>query len=150
MERMIKMIMDILELLRTNSFLKILLIAVALDTILGVLRAIKYGKFNSAFGIDGAIRKVAMLISVIALMAVDVIIHINALFMVPEQYIKILGITKLGMSEFFCLLFILYEAVSILKNMTLLEIPVPARIRHFIEKFLHDMTDEMDNLPGKE
>ena len=141
---------QILDLLNSNSFLKILLIAITLDTVLGVLRAVKYGKFNSAFGIDGAIRKVAMLISIIALMAVDVIVHFNLLFMVPEEYIKVLGITKLGMSEFFCLLFILYETVSILKNMTLLEIPVPARIRVFFEKFLHDMTDEMDNLPGKE
>lgn len=144
------MLPQILDLLNSNSFLKILLIAITLDTVLGVLRAVKYGKFNSAFGIDGAIRKVAMLISIIALMAVDVIVHFNLLFMVPEEYIKVLGITKLGMSEFFCLLFILYETVSILKNMTLLEIPVPARIRVFIEKFLHDMTDEMDNLPGKE
>lgn len=144
------MLMHIIDLLNSNSFLKILLIAVTLDTILGVLRAVKYGKFNSAFGIDGAIRKVAMLISIVALMAVDVIVNINALFMVPEEYIKILGITKLGMSEFFCLLFILYETVSILKNMTLLEIPVPAKVRRFIEKFLKDMTDEMDNLPGKD
>lgn len=144
------MLMHIIDLLNSNSFLKILLIAVTLDTILGVLRAVKYGKFNSAFGIDGAIRKVAMLISIVALMAVDVIVNINALFMVPEEYIKILGITKLGMSEFFCLLFILYETVSILKNMTLLEIPVPAKVRRFIEKFLKDMTDEMDDLPGKD
>lgn len=144
------MLMHIINLLNSNSFLKILLIAVTLDTILGVLRAVKYGKFNSAFGIDGAIRKVAMLISIVALMAVDVIVNINALFMVPEEYIKILGITKLGMSEFFCLLFILYETVSILKNMTLLEIPVPAKVRRFIEKFLKDMTDEMDDLPGKD
>ena len=144
------MLMHIIDLLNSNSFLKILLIAVTLDTILGVLRAVKYGKFNSAFGIDGAIRKVAMLISIVALMAVDVIVNINALFMVPEEYIKILGITKLGMSEFFCLLFILYETVSILKNMTLLEIPVPAKVRRFIEKFLKDMTDEMDDLTGKD
>ena len=137
-------------LLSSNSFLKILLVAITLDTILGVLRAVKYGKFNSAFGIDGAIRKVAMLVSIIALMAVDVIVNINVLFMVPEEYIKFLGITKLGMSEFFCLLFILYEFVSILKNMTLVEIPVPARIRGYIEKILEDMTDEMDNLPGKD
>ena len=144
------MLMHIIDLLNSNSFLKILLIAVTLDTILGVLRAVKYGKLNSAFGIDGAIRKVAMLISIVALMAVDVIVNINALFMVPEEYIKILGITKLGMSEFFCLLFILYETVSILKNMTLLEIPVPAKVRRFIEKFLKDMTDEMDDLTGKD
>lgn len=46
----------IITLLSSNSFVKILLIAVALDTILGVLRAIKEHKFNSCVGIDGAIR----------------------------------------------------------------------------------------------
>ena len=142
--------MSTIALLSSNSFFKILLICVVLDTILGVLRAIKFHKFNSAFGIDGAIRKVAMLISIITLMAVDVIIHINVLFMVPEQYIKVLGIQKLGLSEFFCLLFILYESVSILKNMTLCGLPVPAKVQQYIHKFLSDMTEEMDNLPGKD
>ena len=51
------MMEKIITLLASNSFVKILLIAVALDTILGVLRAIKEHKFNSCVGIDGAIRK---------------------------------------------------------------------------------------------
>ena len=86
----------IITLLASNSFVKILLIAVALDTILGVLRAIKEHKFNSCVGIDGAIRKAAMLFSVCLLMAMDVIVHINVLCMIPEQYIQVLGISKLG------------------------------------------------------
>lgn len=114
-----------------------------MDTLLGVLRAIKEHKFNSCVGIDGAIRKAAMLFSVCLLMATDVIMHINILFMVPETYIKILGIEKLGICEFFCLLFILYEAVSILKNMTLCGLPVPASAKKWIQKFLEDMTEEL-------
>ena len=86
------MMNQIIMLLYSNSFFKILLLAVTLDTILGVLRAIKEHKFNSCVGIDGAIRKAAMVLSVLLLMATDVIMHINILFMVPEQYIKILGI----------------------------------------------------------
>ena len=58
------MIQETLKLLTGNSFFEILLIAVVLDTILGVLRAIKEHKFNSCVGIDGAIRKAAMLLSV--------------------------------------------------------------------------------------
>ena len=107
------MLQETLKLLTGNSFFEILLIAVVLDTILGVLRAIKEHKFNSCVGIDGAIRKAAMLLSVGLLMLVDIIMRINILFMIPEQYIKILGIQKLGVCEFFCLLFVLYEAVSI-------------------------------------
>lgn len=133
----------ILFLLSSNSFIRILLIAVTLDTLLGVLRAIKEHKFNSCVGIDGAIRKAAMLFSVCLLMATDVIMHINVLFMVPETYIKVLGISKLGICEFFCLLFILYELVSILKNMTLCGLPVPSGVKKWIQKFLEDMTEEL-------
>ena len=41
------MLHEVFKLLAGNSFFEILLIAVALDTILGVLRAIKEHKFNS-------------------------------------------------------------------------------------------------------
>lgn len=133
----------IITLLSSNSFVKILLIAVALDTILGVLRAIKEHKFNSCVGIDGAIRKAGMLLSVCFLMATDVIMHINVLSMVPEEYVQLLGIDKMGICEFFSLLFVLYELVSILKNMTLCGLPVPAKIKRWIQKFLDDMTEEL-------
>ena len=123
------MMNKIIMLLAGNSFFRILLIAVALDTILGVLRAIKEHKFNSCVGIDGAILKSAMLLSVCLLMAVDVILNINVLFMVPQDYIELLGIHKLGICEFFSILFILYEIVSVLKNMTLCGLPVPAKIK---------------------
>ena len=137
------MVERIVTLLANNSFVKILLIAVALDTMLGVLRAIKEHKFNSCVGIDGAIRKAAMLMSVCLLMAVDVIMRINVLFMIPEAYIKVLGVDKLGICEFFCLLFILYELVSVLKNMTLCGLPVPTKVKKWIQKFLEDMTEEL-------
>ena len=133
----------IITLLSSNSFVKILLIAVALDTILGVLRAIKEHKFNSGVGIDGAIRKAGMLLSVGFLMATDVIMHINVLSMVPEEYVQLLGIDKMGICEFFSLLCILYELVSILKNMTLCGLPVPTKIKRWIQKFLDDMTEEL-------
>ncbi|WP_319018167.1 phage holin family protein [Mediterraneibacter faecis] len=140
----------IITLLSSNSFVKILLIAVALDTILGVLRAIKEHKFNSCVGIDGAIRKAGMLLSVGFLMATDVIMHINVLGMVPEKYVQILGIDKMGICEFFSLLFILYELVSILKNMTLCGLPVPTKIKKWIQKFLDDMTEELPKEAAKE
>ncbi len=133
----------ILELLASNSFVKLLLIGICLDTVLGVLRAIKEHKFNSTVGIDGAIRKVAMLASVCALMVIDVIMNINLLFMIPKDYIKYIGIEKMGVCEFFALLFVLYECVSILKNMTLCGLPVPAKIQRWVKKFLEEMTEEL-------
>lgn len=133
----------IILLLNAHIFLKILLWAVILDTLLGVLRAIKEHKFNSCVGIDGAIRKVAMVFSVIFLTYIDEIVNFNLLFLIPEKYLQPLGITSIGVCELFCLLYILYEAVSILKNMTLCGLPVPTKAKEWIQKFLDDMTDEL-------
>lgn len=49
----------------------------------------------------------------------------------------------MGVCELFCLLYILYEIVSILKNMTLCGLPVPTKLKSWIQKFLDDMTDEL-------
>lgn len=134
---------DLLVMIESHSFFIILLYGVILDTILGVLRAIKEHKFNSCVGIDGAIRKVAMLLSVVFLMFIDSMIKIDFLFMIPEEYLSFLGINRLGICELFCLLYILYEVVSILKNMTLCGLPVPSKVKLYIQKFLDDMTEEL-------
>lgn len=137
------MLNEILTMIGGHSFFIILLYAVLLDTLLGVLRAIREHKFNSCVGIDGAIRKVAMLLSVVFLMFVDAMVQIDFLFMVPEEYIQYIGISRMGICELFCLLYILYEIVSILKNMTLCGLPVPSKLKMFIQKFLDNMTDEL-------
>lgn len=136
--------------LSTNPFVKMVVIAIVLDTVLGLLRAIKEHDFNSTIGIDGGIRKAAMLVSALALGVVDTMIHINLLFLVPQKYIEMIGITKLGLCEFFALLFTLYECASILKNMVLCGLPVPKRIKDFISKFLIAMTDEMPKQDNEE
>ena len=126
-----------------NTFFRILMVVIAADTVLGVLRAIKFRQFNSSVGIDGAIRKVAMLASAVALMAADLLIHVNLIAFVPENYVQAIGIQKLGMCEFFCLLFILYECLSVLKNMVLRGLPVPKKLRSWLKEFLENMTTEM-------
>lgn len=134
---------ELLSLIEVHLFFMILMYAVVLDTVLGVLRALKEHKFNSSAGIDGAIRKAAMILSVVFLMFIDSIVQINFLFMVPEEYLQVLGIERLGICELFCLLFITYEAISILKNMMLCGLPVPAKLKNWLIKFLDDMTDEL-------
>lgn len=128
-----------------NLFLWLVFIAVMLDTILGLLRAVKERKFNSCFGIDGAIRKIAMVISVVVLAVVDKLMGVNMLPFVPENILKIIGISKMGLCEFFCLLYIMYEAVSVMKNMCLCGLPIPKKIKTVIEKWLNVMTSELDD-----
>lgn len=143
MEKERKIMEKYIMLLQDNSFVKVVLLSVVLDSILGVLRAVREHEFNSTVGINGAIRKAAMIISVAALMVFDMITHFDMLFMIPEKYVSVIGINKLGTCEFFCLLFSLYEIVSILKNMVLCGLPIPSKLKGMVEKFLNEMTEEL-------
>ncbi|WP_410745052.1 phage holin family protein, partial [Clostridium neonatale] len=64
--------------------------------------------------------------------------------------LSFLGVDKIGLCEFFSILFILYEAVSILKNLLLCGAPIPTKLKTFIEKLLNIMTDELPDVEEKE
>lgn len=124
-------------------------LAIVCDTVFGVLRAIKEKKFNSCAGIDGAIRKVGMLISLVFMLAIDVLIKINLIGFIPEQARTYLGLDTVGVAEFFALLYIAYEVVSIFKNMALCGLPVKKvweKVREFLAKYTDELpdTDELD------
>lgn len=136
------MINQILQLLSCNICLKIVALMIVLDSTLGGLRALKERKLNSNFGINGAIRKIAMLTCVTMLVVLDRLLHINVIAYVPEQILNTIGISKVGLAEFFSILFVLYEAVSIMKNMVLCELPVPKKFQTAVQKFLTEMTEE--------
>lgn len=125
-----------------NTFLQLVLIAVVLDTIFGVLRAIKERKFNSNFGINGAIRKVGMLVCLLALVVVDHIVAVNLIGFIPEAVRTYLPCDRVGTMEFFTLLFIAYEIISIFKNMYLCGLPVK-KIWQTVKAFLMKYTDEL-------
>lgn len=136
------MINQILQLLSCNICLKIVALMIVLDSTLGGLRALKERKLNSNFGINGAIRKIAMLTCVTMLVVLDRLLHINVVAYVPEQILNTIGISKVGLAEFFSILFVFYEAVSIMKNMVLCELPVPKKFQNAVQKFLAEMTEE--------
>ena len=81
--------------------------------------------------------------SMIFLCVVDKIVQFNLIGFLPQDWLEIVGIGYIGLAEFFGIVFILYEAVSILKNMVLIGVPIRRIIRDKIEKFLYTMTDEM-------
>lgn len=146
------MIHEYLKEIGHNPFIILSAVAVMLDTILGFFRAIKEHKFNSTFGIDGAIRKSAMIVSVLFLMLADFVIKINLIFFIPVEIRETIGLTKVGLGEFFCILYIIYECISIMKNMYLVGLPYPAWMKVWLEKFLTEMTAEMkldQKLPEK-
>ncbi len=126
-----------------NVIFKVLILAVFLDTFLGSVRAIKLRKWNSTFGINGVLRKIAIVGSCIFLIIIDSMLSIDMLFFIPKNVVKVFGVSNVGIFDFFGILYILYEVTSIMKNMVLCGMPVPNKIRSFMEKLLNDMTQEI-------
>lgn len=144
--------MKIMEFINTaahNKIIELVVLAIVCDTIFGVLRAVREKKFNSCAGIDGAIRKVGMLISLVFMLAIDMLIKVNLIGFIPETVRSQLGLKSVGAAEFFALLYIAYEVVSIFKNMALCGLPVKkvwATVRAFLVKYTDELpdTDELD------
>lgn len=135
-------ILELFALAWGSSIIKLVILAVVMDTCFGCIRAIKEHKFNSCFGIDGAIRKISMVASLAFLLVLDQIVHLNLIGFIPEAIRSYLPVNSIGVAEFFGLLYIAYELVSILKNMTLCGLPVK-HIWEAIKKFLSQYTDEL-------
>ena len=136
------MIEKIIDLFMNNRILLLVVAAVIFDTIFGVIRAIREHKFNSCFGIDGAIRKISMIVSLCGLVVVDCLVKVNLIGFLPDTIREYLGIESIGTAEFFGLLYICYEVVSILKNMYLCGLPVK-KVWSIVKKFLSNYTDEL-------
>lgn len=122
---------------------QILIVVIVLDTIFGILRAIKEKKLNSTIGIDGIIRKVGMLICIVFLSLIDTIVSINFIGFLPEDIKQFIHIEQIGIADLFNALFIVFEALSILKNMILCKLPIPKKLQEFLEKIMKEFTGEI-------
>lgn len=125
-----------------NIIFYLLITAILLDIFLGSLRALKEKKWNSTVGINGILRKTAMIGSSIFLIIIDSILKIDLLFFIPKEITNILKLNEVGIFELFGIMFILYEITSILKNMVLCGLPIPQKIKIAIEKLLNNLTSE--------
>lgn len=141
--------MEKFVMLFNNEGMKVLIIVIVLDTILGILRAIREKGLNSCIGIDGMIRKVGMLIVMIFLIVIDDIIDLNLLGFIPENARDILQLKDVGISSLFNILFILFEILSIFKNMILCKLPIPKKLQSYLENIMKEFTGEIKEKEGE-
>ena len=96
----------IIEAAWNSQIIKAVVILIVFDTVFGLLRAVKEKKFNSCFGIDGAIRKVSMIVSVAFLLILDQVARLNLISFLPDEIQEYVLGGKLGAAEFFGLLLV--------------------------------------------
>lgn len=131
------------EIMVHNKGVQLLVIFIVLDVIFGVLRALEEGKLNSTIGIDGIIRKVGMIITICVCILVDIIVQVDLIGFIPENVKSVLGLSKIGVSMLFNILYIIFEILSIFKNMYKCKLPLPKKLKTFLEKMLKEFTSEI-------
>ena len=129
--------------LLNNDGMKVLIVVIVLDLILGILRAIRERTVNSCIGIDGMIRKVGMLIVIVFLTIIDTIIHLDLIGFIPETIKETLKLGKVGISSLFNILFIIFEILSIFKNMIKCKLPIPKKLQVYLENVMKEFTGEI-------
>lgn len=128
--------------LLNNDGMKVLIIVIVLDLILGTLRAIRKKSVNSSIGIDGMIRKVGMIIVIVFLTIIDAIIKLDLIGFVPDTIRDTLKLGQVGISSLFNILFIIFEVLSIFKNMILCKLPIPKKLQVYLENVMKEFTGE--------
>ena len=137
------MMLEFYDKLVNNDGIQVLIIFIILDVIFGILRAIKEHKLNSTIGIEGIIRKVGMIITIIVCLLVDYIININLIGFIPSDVSNVLDLPNIGLCVIFNILYIVFEILSIFKNMYKCKLPLPKKLKLYLEKLLKDFTSEV-------
>ena len=131
------------DILVENNLLKALVICIVLDTIFGILRAIKERKLNSNIGIDGTIRKAGMMISILFFGLLDIVLELNLIGFIPEEIRTSIKMEKIGIGDLFNVLFIIFEILSVFKNMIKCKLPIPKKLQKFLEDVFNKFTTEL-------
>lgn len=134
---------NIFKLYVDNKNIKLLVVFICLDVIFGFLRSIKERKTNSTIGIDGIIRKTGMIVTIVVTILLDNMCGIDLIRFIPEDLKNSLNITSCGITLLFNSLYIIFEILSILKNMRKCKIPFPKALNNFLDKLLKEFTNEV-------
>ena len=80
---------------------------------------------------------------------IDKITEFNFIGFIPEDIVSALNLKAIGLGSLFAVLFIIFESLSILKNMYRCGLPIPAKFRNFLEKLLTEFTNETEKKEGE-
>ena len=82
------------------------------------------------------------------LLLADHIYKIDLLFMIPDEITNTIHLNNIGLTEVFGIMYILWESISVLKNMYLCGLPIPKFMKEKLETLLKNMTTELDKKEG--
>ena len=79
---------------------------------------------------------------------IDYITGFDFIGFIPESVKEVIYINQVTLNDVFCILFIVFEILSILKNMVLCKLPIPFKLQQVLERILQEYTNEIKNWRG--
>lgn len=89
-----------------------------------------------------------MLLSITFLALVDSVVNVNLIGFIPEKISNVIHIKEITINGLFNILFIVFEFLSILKNMTLIKLPIPRKVQQWLEDIMDKFTGELERKKG--
>ena len=77
------------------------------------------------------------------------IIDLNLIGFIPENARDVLQLKDVGISSLFNILFIIFETLSIFKNMILCKLPIPKKLQSYLENIMKEFTGEIKEKEGE-
>ena len=74
---------------------------------------------------------------------IDYMIDLDFLAFVPMVVKEYFQFDQFGIGSLFATLFIIFEALSVLKNMVICKLPIPKKLQKWLEKALLEFTTEI-------
>ena len=84
-----------------------------------------------------------MLLSIFFFKMVDFVISIDLIGFIPEETKQLINLENIGIGDLFCIIYIVFEFLSVLKNMVLCKMPIPKKLQKFLNKLLKEFTQEI-------
>lgn len=84
-----------------------------------------------------------MVISIIFFALIDFILEFNLIAFIPETIREFINIKSIGIADLFNILYIVFEILSIFKNMIKCKLPIPRKLQAWLEKILNEFTTEL-------
>lgn len=95
------------------------------------------------------VRKSGMILSSLFFFIIDVLIDFNLIGFIPEEILNYINIKQIGIGDLFGILYIIFEFLSVLKNLYKCKIPIPIKFKKFLEKLLKEYTEEIEKTEEK-
>lgn len=109
-----------------SQIIKILALLIIADVMFGVLKALKERKFISEIGINGIIRKTAIIVCIVVVFIFDCLIDLDLTMLLPDFISAVLP--EIGVCEIFGVTLAVFELESIIANFKALGVPFPTAI----------------------